>query len=33
MVVPRKKFFKRITRDEASAVVGGVVDAWRMWVG
>ena len=33
MVVPRNRFFNRVTRDEASAVVGAVVDAWRMWVG
>lgn len=33
MVVPRKRFFRRVTIDEASAEVYGVVDAWRMWVG
>ena len=33
MVVPRNRFFSRVTSDEASAMVGAVVDAWRMWVG
>ena len=32
IVVPRKAFFKRITRDEALAVAFVVVDAYRMWV-
>lgn len=31
MVVPRKRFFKRVTRDEASAAMGGLVEAWRTW--
>ena len=33
MVVPRRMFFRRVTRDEASVVVGGVVEAWRMKIG
>lgn len=33
MVAPRKRFFRRVTMGEASAVVGGVVDAWRIWAG
>lgn len=30
IVVRRKRVFERVTTDEASAVVCGVVDAWRM---
>ena len=32
IVVPRRKLFKRVTRDEALAVAIVVVDACRMWV-
>ena len=32
IVVPRRTFFKRVTRDEALAVAILVVDACRMWV-
>ena len=32
IVVPRKTFFKRVTKDEALAVAIVVVDACRMWV-
>ena len=32
IVVPSRKFFKRVTRDEAFAVADVVVDAFRMWV-
>lgn len=33
MVVPRKRFLRRIRRDEAPGGGEGLVDAWRMWVG
>lgn len=33
IVVRRKRVFERVTTDEASTVVCGVVDAWRMWAG
>lgn len=33
MVVPRNRFSKRVTRDEAFSMVEVVVDAWRTWIG